>query len=157
MQERDQGATEQPDDDRDCPGSPSLGAQSTAPEGSLLGTLLQEAYKPAVPGSGNLRHGTEGWKCLETSVLCLHEVMQGCGPAFAPHADASLRNTLYRCFDHMNRFVRETGFLALAALCSALAGTPSLDELAPEIAGKLMDGLSDNWSQVGTREMTRQN
>lgn len=140
--------------DREAPGSPSLGAGGTAaplPSSSLMGALLEEAYKPATPGAGNLRHGTEGWKALETSVRAMHEIMAGCGSSFAPHTDAAVRALLYRCFDHANRFVRETGYLALSALCRALAGTPTLEGLAVEIAGKLVDGLSDNWSQVRCR------
>lgn len=55
-----------------------------------------------------------------------------------------------RCFNHPNRFVREAGYLVLSALCCALKGLERLEGLAVEIAGKLVDGLSDNWSEVCT-------
>lgn len=113
-----------------------------------MGALLASSYQPAVPGAGTCRHTTEGWKALESSVRCLHRVMAGAGAAFAPHATPELRELLYGCFNHMNRFVRETAYLALAAMCAALKGTGELDGMAVEVATKLRDGLSDNWSQV---------
>jgi hypothetical protein len=113
-----------------------------------MGALLASSYKPAVPGTGGCRHATEGWKALESSVRCLHRVMSGAGVAFAPHATPELRTLLYSCFDHMNRFVRETAYLALEALCSALRGTAELAAMAAEVAARLQDGLSDNWSQA---------
>jgi hypothetical protein len=33
----------------------------------FLSSLLQQSYRVEPPGSGDMRHGTEGWKCLETS------------------------------------------------------------------------------------------
>ena len=136
------------DDDRALPGSPSLGGAANPPApGTLMGALLASSYEPAVPGK-SLRHTTEGWKALESSVRCLHRVVAGAGASFAPHATPELRKLLYSCFDHMNRFVRETAYLALAALCTALKGTPELEGMAQEVAERLKDGLSDNWSQV---------
>jgi hypothetical protein len=113
-----------------------------------VGALLTTSYQPAVPGIGSCRHMTEGWKALESSVCCLHRVVAGTGSSFVPYATPELRALLYQCFNHMNRFVRETAYLALAALCTALLGTPELEGMAVEIAEKLRDGLSDNWSQV---------
>jgi hypothetical protein len=55
---------------------------------------------------------------------------------------------MYDCFNHMNRFVRETAFLATEAICLALEGTEELVGMAEELAERLRDGLSDNWSQV---------
>lgn len=146
--ERDAAATVEAEDDRDLPGSPALGGGTGAAPPSLMGALLSAAYEAAKPGVGNLRHGTEGWKALETSVQCAHEVMAGTGVAFAPHATPEVRALLRRCFSHMNRFVRETGYLAMAALCTALSGTDALEQIAEEVASDLVDGLSDNWSQV---------
>eukprot|EP00892_Ulva_mutabilis_P004621 jgi/Ulvmu1/2530/UM138_0035.1 len=146
--ERDESApAEATADDRDAPGSPSLGAASgNAP--ALLSSLLSTAYQPAQPGTGACRHTTEGWKALESSVRALHHVAAGAGASFAPHATPEVRGVLYDCFNHMNRFVRETAFLAAAAVCAALRGLPELSNIAAEVAEKLRDGLSDNWSQV---------
>lgn len=148
LQERDEAAPEEAkEDDRDAPGSPSLGASRGATP-ALLSSLLSAAYKPAQPGTGACRHTTEGWKALESSVRAVHHVAAGAGAAFAPHATPELRAILYDCFNHMNRFVRETAYLAAAAVCAALQGLPELAEAAAEIAERLRDGLSDNWSQV---------
>lgn len=78
----------------------------------------------------------------------LHHVAAGAGASFAPHVTSDLRSILYDCFNHMNRFVRETAYLAAAAVCAALHGLPELSDVALEVSEKLRDGLSDNWSQV---------
>ena len=33
----------------------------------LLGSILASSYARQVTGKGRMRHGTEGWRCLETS------------------------------------------------------------------------------------------
>lgn len=48
---------------------------------------------------------------------------------------------------HPNRFVRETAHFTAASMCEALAG-PRLLGIGQELAERLADGLSDNWSQV---------
>ena len=48
---------------------------------------------------------------------------------------------------HPNRFVREAGYQLLAAEVATL-GPQGLAAVAQEVAEKLRDGLSDNWSQV---------
>lgn len=47
------------------PGSPKKEADS---EGFVF-DLLQHSYRAHKPGLGEMRHGTEGWHALETSVL----------------------------------------------------------------------------------------
>jgi hypothetical protein len=49
---------------------------------------------------------------------------------------------------HPNRFVRETAHFTAASMCEALAG-PRLLGIGQDLAERLADGLSDNWSQVG--------
>lgn len=44
--------------------------------------------------------------------------------------------------------MRETAFIAVTAICTALQNLPELSQIAVEMAEKLRDGLSDNWSQV---------
>jgi hypothetical protein len=48
---------------------------------------------------------------------------------------------------HPNRFVRETAHFTAASMCEALAGLRLLG-IGQELAERLADGLSDNWSQV---------
>jgi hypothetical protein len=48
---------------------------------------------------------------------------------------------------HPNRFVRETAHFTAASMCQALAG-PRLLAVGQDLAERLADGLSDNWSQV---------
>jgi hypothetical protein len=113
----------------------------------LVGALLRRTYAPPPPGRGEMRHATEGWKCLETSARALQHAMEGCGPAFRPRLDAALRARVRRCLSHPNRFVREAGHFALGSVATLLAG-PALGAAAPELAADLQLGLGDNWSQV---------
>ena len=49
-----------PDAAPGCGGSPGGG-------GGFLSALLQSSYRVERPGVGEMRHGSEGWRCLETS------------------------------------------------------------------------------------------
>ena len=77
----------------------------------------------------------------------LQQLAEGCGRAFAGAATPELRGLLLRGMHHPNRFVREAGYLTLAALC-ACAPPGSLDAWGAQAAERLQDGLSENWSQV---------
>lgn len=48
---------------------------------------------------------------------------------------------------HPNRFVRETAHFTAATVCQALQGE-QLQSVGQDLAERLADGLSDNWSQV---------
>lgn len=50
----------------------------------------------AAAGVGQLRHGSEGWKCLETSMKALQQLMEGTGPAVAPLITDDVLDLLYR-------------------------------------------------------------
>lgn len=52
--------------------------------GGFLSSLLADVYKPKVPGVGEMRHGTEGWRCLETSMRGMVAVLVGLGPGALP-------------------------------------------------------------------------
>jgi hypothetical protein len=41
------------------------GGQEAGPD--FIAALLRQSYRVELPGSGDMRHGTEGWCCLETS------------------------------------------------------------------------------------------
>ncbi len=49
-----------------------------------------------VPGQGEMRHGTEGWRSLESNVRAIGEVVQGAGASFVTHTDTQLVDTLCR-------------------------------------------------------------
>lgn len=55
---------------------------------------------------------------------------------------------------HPNRFVRETAHFTAASVCVALQGE-RLVAVGPDLAERLADGLSDNWSQVRVTEGAR--
>lgn len=100
-------------------------------------------------------HETEGWKGLETALLALKGVVEGCGkPVFAGamHVDdvTSLENILsfvIRAKEHQNRFVREAGLRLLTSLINA-SPQPLIAEIGERTAETLAAGLQDNWSQV---------
>ena len=72
------------------------------------------------------------------------------------------RSVLYRSSEHDRnawrplrcqscRFVRETGFRALASMCGVMAGE-ALRADSTEMAEHLADGLCDSWSHVSHRD-----
>lgn len=77
----------------------------------------------------------------------MQHIIEGCGDDFQQCVTGGLRDLVYRALLHPNRFVRETGYHIVASLCRVCAG-PELEGFAPEIAERLQDGLSENWSQV---------
>ena len=85
------------------------------------------------------------------SVYCcwkaLQGLIQGAGQAYQPYFNEEVRQQLWQCLYHPNRFVRETGYETSGNLCAIFAGTP-LQLWGKELALKLQDGLSENWSQV---------
>ncbi|GIL88525.1 hypothetical protein Vretifemale_16489 [Volvox reticuliferus] len=125
----------------------SQAASGNSNGGSLVRMLLQSTYRKVRPGRGEMRHGTEGWKCLETSMKALQALVEGCGPVIGPLLDEPLRELLYKALHHPNRFVRETGHLTMCTVCAALRG-PRLRAIAGQVAERLADGMGDNWSQV---------
>lgn len=64
----DRSQADDPDGDS-CPGSQRPAAPSPAPGPpvSFVSSLLAQSYKVERPGKGDMRHGTEGWRALETS------------------------------------------------------------------------------------------
>ena len=137
--------------DRDT-SEPSSRLPPPSPDDDVVSSLLASSYRPLPPGQGDMRHGTEGWKCLETSFRALQHIMEGCGgPQFRPYIDASLRALVYRALRHPNRFVREACQFILGSIAVSFKGTEEyyeLMDLLPELCAELALGLSDNWSQV---------
>ena len=52
----------------------------------FLSSLLQQSYRVEPPGSGDMRHGTEGWKCLETSFRVRERGLPGVAHWLAGHS-----------------------------------------------------------------------
>ena len=65
------GSTEGVSSDRDGRASGG-GGVSNGGGGGFLDSLLQSSYERQQPGSGELRHDTEGWRGLETSFWARH-------------------------------------------------------------------------------------
>jgi hypothetical protein len=123
--------------------------RSTAPSIDPIEDLLGAVYAPPVPGRGEMRHGTEGWKCLETSFKVLQRLMESTGLAFAPYLSDEVWSLITRGLRHPNRFVRETGFFATGAMVETLDMTGDMGrQHGVEVAHAVAGGLSDNWSQV---------
>eukprot|EP00775_Hariotina_reticulata_P005826 gene5826-6067_t len=129
------------------PGSPTAAAPGSPGSNDLLAALLATSYQPLVPGVGVMRHGTEGWKCLETSMKAMQQLMEGTGQQVAPFITDDLLELLIRSVRHPNRYVRETAHFTIATLCEALEG-PRLLGAGQDLAECLADGMTDNWSQV---------
>ncbi|GAX73817.1 hypothetical protein CEUSTIGMA_g1268.t1 [Chlamydomonas eustigma] len=116
--------------------------------GDLIGMLLQSSYKVTKPGSGELRHGTEGWGCLETSCRCLGQMLEGCGSSCKVFLTPDFLQLVSRSQLHPNRFVREVSHYMVATLSNVLGEAGELPEAGAIFLQPLADGLSDNWSQV---------
>ena len=122
------------------------GADETAVD-DPISSLLQQSYKAVKPGVGEMRHDTEGWKCLETSFLALNNIMVGYGSAFGEFVDAGLAALVFKSAKHPNRFVREACQFIMGTMCDILDEDRVCD-MRVELASCIGFGLSDNWSQV---------
>ena len=128
-----------------------------------ISSLLQQSYKTVRPGCGEMRHDTEGWRCLETSFAALNAVMVGYGPSFGQYITAgedgmddpdnmhTILALIFKSAKHPNRFIREISQHVMGTVCDILeeeqiCGPAS--RLRVELASQIGFGLSDNWSQV---------
>uniref|UniRef100_A0A061QRH4 Arm repeat-containing protein n=1 Tax=Tetraselmis sp. GSL018 TaxID=582737 RepID=A0A061QRH4_9CHLO len=134
--------------DRDDGGRTTDDEDSAAGDSAgFMDQMMQQVYKVDTPGKGQMRHMSEGWKCLETSYRALQKVMEGCGEDFGPFLTPALRDLIYRSLLHPNRFVREIGYFVIRSMVSSMP-TDLLVSVSDELSKQLSDGLSDNWSQV---------
>jgi hypothetical protein len=53
--------------DRDGEGEGDEGEEPATPSNDFVTGLLENSYRLQRPGVGEMRHGTEGWRCLETA------------------------------------------------------------------------------------------
>lgn len=49
-----------------------------APPAELVDDVLSNSYQRRVPGSGDMRHGSEGWHALETSCKVVLALVSSC-------------------------------------------------------------------------------
>lgn len=64
--------------------------------GDFLASLLQQSYRVERPGTGEMRHATEGWKCLETSFRVGGALQPASGP---PHHTRARAPVSVCCLD----------------------------------------------------------
>jgi hypothetical protein len=146
---------------KDAFSSPLFGsaAQSGSMDNDVVSTLLATTYRPQPAGTGEMRHGTEGWKCLETSFRALQHIIESGRAAFRPYIDGDLRQLVYRALRHPNRFVREACQFIVGSIALSFGDDDSDGDgggggneltvpLIMELASELARGLGDNWSQV---------
>nr|CAH8826961.1 unnamed protein product [Trichobilharzia regenti] len=97
-------------------------------------------------------HDTAGWKNLETWMKCLQEMVCNL-PAddFVKVDRTEIVEIIFTAVQHVNRFVRETGYDVLCTMISrnvCYKGPESNEANYIKVASQLVQGLSDNWSQV---------
>lgn len=94
-----------------------------------------------------------GWKTLETSLLALVAMVEGCGNALSTqgHIDVDfLHLTVTRAAAHQNRYVREGGMRMCASLAEHCPSLLSSPESVSLLAQAVATGLRDAWPQVGS-------
>ena len=100
-------------------------------------------------------HDTAGWKHLETWMKCLQQMVVNLQPEDFVQVDRSqIFDLVFKAVDHVNRFVRETGYEVLATLIlghGCYKNPDSSQANYVSVARQLVKGLSDNWSQVTYR------
>eukprot|EP00737_Agarophyton_chilense_P001377 gb/GEZJ01001547.1/.p1 GENE.gb/GEZJ01001547.1/~~gb/GEZJ01001547.1/.p1 ORF type:complete len:689 (+),score=86.20 gb/GEZJ01001547.1/:158-2224(+) len=105
-------------------------------------------------------HETEGWRGLETMLLCFASLADGCGKhmfsgignrsAFDVQCLPEVIKFVEAGSSHPNRFVREAGLNVLKSLTAvaSVAHERFVAELVERCAEVIAKGLQDNWSQV---------
>lgn len=127
-------------------------------ENFALDEETRQKVKMSAPTERNAQakemvHDTEGWRGLETSMIALKKVMEGCGEGLVgdAHLEAMIDLAL-RARTHPNRFVRETSMNVFTTVIVEFSrteeGKSEVKKLIPRIAQSVARGLEDNWSQV---------
>ncbi|KAK4472238.1 hypothetical protein MN116_003509 [Schistosoma mekongi] len=97
-------------------------------------------------------HDTAGWKNLETWMKCLQEMVSNISADDFIKVDRTvILELIFKAVQHINRFVRETGYDVLSTMISrhlCYTEPNSKDATYINVAIQLAKGLSDNWSQV---------
>jgi hypothetical protein len=105
-------------------------------------------------------HETEGWRGLETSLLAIGELFNGCGAKLLTRTLSEnseepgigvVLSYMLRARSHPNRFVREAGLRLLVSIVEAAVAAnaiPFLKDISWKLRYVVSEGLQDNWSQV---------
>jgi len=125
------------------------GAQSANSDASNTSQSAPEIIKK----SQELKHDTEGWKCLFSAMKTVERIIVGLETKFEKEVTTELLSLLAQSTKHINRFIREVAYYTYAAICNAITFEHTLskqenDKLGEQLALIIRDGLSDNWSQV---------
>ncbi|CAH8456467.1 unnamed protein product [Schistosoma haematobium] len=114
--------------------------------------LAKECSTNLSSSSLSIFHDTAGWKNLETWMKCLQEMVSNLPSKDFIKVDRTIiLELIFKAVQHVNRFVRETGYDVLSTMISHhLCYTESEAKEATyiNVATQLAKGLSDNWSQV---------
>ncbi|CAH8469345.1 unnamed protein product [Schistosoma bovis] len=114
--------------------------------------LAKECSTNLSSSSLSIFHDTAGWKNLETWMKCLQEMVSNLPSKDFIKVDRTIiLELIFKAVQHVNRFVRETGYDVLSTMISRhLCYTePEAKEATYiNVATQLAKGLSDNWSQV---------
>eukprot|EP01083_Nonionella_stella_P034913 95445_1 len=100
--------------------------------------------------ASELRHDTEGWKCLFSAMKTIERMIVGLGKRFEAEVTKELLALLNKSTQHINRFIREVTYYSYAAICNAITYENSIKgkTLGDVLSQIIAQGLSDNWSQV---------
>lgn len=105
-------------------------------------------------GKSGLMHETEGWRGLETGLVALGKMVDGCGEVVVKRdgvdALSEIVESCMKAGEHENRFVREASLTVLTNVVMAVkrAGFVDGGGLPKKIVQAVKRGLDDNWSQV---------
>ncbi len=94
-----------------------------------------------------------GWRALETSLLALQAVVEGCGPELVRQGLLSskdwLDKSVYAASAHPNRYVREAAMNMVRVLVEHCHSDSKEEVLPlPALAVVVVEGLADAWPQV---------
>ncbi|KAF8568033.1 hypothetical protein P879_07806 [Paragonimus westermani] len=131
----------------------NLDCQATETEASLRELDLAKERDANVSRSSlSIFHDTAGWKHLETWMKCMQQMVTNLDPHdFVQIERTEILDLIFKAVQHTNRFVRETSYDVLATLIlgHGCYKDPSATEANyTKVARQLVQGLSDNWSQV---------
>lgn len=112
--------------------------------------LDQEAKMAKLEGL-RMVHETEGWKGLETALLGVGELVEGCGHQVMErdmHELDLVFDYIKRARTHPNRFVREAGLRVVTKITNAANKVGKVVDVMDQVCQVVKEGLEDNWSQV---------
>lgn len=93
-----------------------------------------------------------GWHSLETSMLALTAVVEGCGPELVRQGLLTpadwLEKAVFVAAGHQNRYIREAAMTMVRVLVERCASSSGADLPSEKLAAVVAEGLADAWPQV---------